>query len=491
MPREVDADLASALVAALCRNDSDPLLITSVRAGPAGDSAVWANPACRALLGYPTEEDAPIVPADHLPAATREALNARLPAVRPGRRSRGRSLFLRRDGTRFRADWTLTPLTDTGGAQRWWLMSLRDASEQERLDELMAARRVTLAEQRARARLSEVIAGGAHDFNNALTVIQNMTAMVMEDLGEDTPLAEDLNAVIEAATDAGALARSLTAFGRRGARSGRHSEPFDFDLVVGQIVTVLRRALPKRIEIETDLACGQLVDTSEGMLQQLLHHLLLNAAESIPELGRIHIASRAIHDEHGQAAELTVSDDGTGRPGGRESEVTDGSEADAMMEPASVLGLLQQHGGRVHSTTSSIGTTVTVTLPATQAHLPKASGEPQALIVDDDPGVAAELERELAGRGMRCVTVDSGAAALATSFAAAPTWIIVALALGGENGIAVANTLAQRYPGAALVLTTHGLLPERVEPPPPFRHVLSKPVAARDIAAMLEALSPQ
>lgn len=488
--QQVDADLESALVAAMYRGDADPLLITDARTGPAGDGVVWANDACRALLGYPEDAPAPIVPADHYPEATRAALEQRLPAARAGQRIRGCSTFLRRDGSPFCADWTLTPLMDAGGNIRWWLTSLRDASEQQQLDALIAGERATVLATRARARLSEVIAGGAHDFNNALTVIQNMTTMVMEDLGEDTAVAEDLEAVQAAAADAGELARSLTAFGRRGARDARSTSAFDFDLVVGQIVRVLRRAVPKRIEIDIDLACGEIIESSESMLQQVLQQLLLDAGAAIPELGRIRIATRASSNELCETeTQLTVSSE---LPEGQAlaGSMTDATDAGDAVVRTSMLRLLQQHGGRLSSAVTAAGRAVTLTLPAKATQAPGASDPRQALIVETDTLAAADLERALTDQGFRCVRAESDGTAPAADLAGTPELIIVALALGRDNGIEVAGRLAERYPGAALVLTTHGMLPESAEPPSPFRHVLRKPFAGSDIETMISAVSP-
>lgn len=466
---------------------------------------LWANPAFCDLLGYPPGEPEQIRPSKHYPAATREDLRRLLPTALAGRSIHGRSSFLRTDGSSFRADWTITPLPDAGGELRWWLLTGRDASEQEQIDALLAEQRALIRETRGMAKLSDMVAGVAHDFNNALTVIQNLTSFAIEELDPDAHEAsdigsvrDDLAAVLEAAADASDLARGLTAFGRRGARSDEAGSSFDFDRIVEQIVNVLRRSLPKRIEVSTDLRCGMLVESSESMLQQVLYNLLVNAGGAIAERGHIEISSRVVTDQRGrQAVELCVSDDGTGMSEAVQARVlepyftTKGEQGSGLGLPM-VNALVEQHRGRLDiDSEPGRGTRITVVIPVTRTNSePKVEGRGVALIVDDDPVILDLLSRLLARYGYDSHTATSSSEARAIDLPTAPELLVVDLALGRENGVEVGLTLREAYPNADLVLTTGGLLPAGSEPLFPFAAVLRKPFTSGEVGRMLRSLTP-
>ncbi len=489
--------MTPALLAAIAERIDDAVLVVDTGSTAGGVQLVWANRALYDLLGYNNDAEAePLAPSKHYPDDTAEELRRLLPALQDGEKAHGRSTFLRRDGSTFRADWSITPLHDAKGELRWWMVTGRDASEQEQIDALLAEQRTLRRDSHGMARLADMVAGVAHDFNNALTVIQNLTAMALEDLGAESPSADDLAAVIEAATDASDLARSLTAFGRRGAGSTGRTEPFDFDRIVEQIISVLRRALPKRIDVETDLACGMLVESSESMLQQVLYNLLVNAGAAISGQGRIVVRTRATEDERGRSmAELQVIDDGSGMSPEVRQRIfepyftTKGNDGSGLGLPT-VLNLVEQHRGVIGiDSTPDEGTTITVMLPvaATRSEQTERT-QRQALIIDDDSMILTLLKRLLDRYGFASQTAVSGATAMALSLAEAPDLIIVDLALGRDNGVEVALRLRSRYPNAALVLTTGGVLPDRATPPFPFTHVLRKPFTSGDVGRMLQDL---
>lgn len=479
----------------------DPVAIADAKSEPTGERVLLANPAFCKLLGYPQGKPELIRPSEHYPAATREELRRLLPSARTGRSIHGRSTFLRRDGSSFQADWTLTPLPDTRGELRWWLMTGRDASEQEQIDALLAEQRALIRETRSMAKLSDMVAGVAHDFNNALTVIQNLTSFAIEELDSKSPsdpgsIRDDLAAVLEAAADASDLARGLTAFGRRGAESSESAASFDFDRIVEQIVSVLRRALPKRIEVSTDLGCGMLVESSESMLQQVLYNLLVNAGAAIPERGHIRIRSRVVSGQQGrEAVELCVSDDGVGmttavRERVLEPYFTTKGEQGSGLGLASVSALVEQHQGHLDiDSAPDRGTRVTVTLPANRKHSePRVEGRRKALIVDDDPMILKLLSRLLARYGYDSHSATSSAEARSLELPPALDLIVVDLALGRESGVEVGLAMRATYPHADLVLTTGGLLPAGSEPLFPFAAVLRKPFTSGDVGRMLRTL---
>lgn len=488
-----------AILSAAVEYIPNPVVVTDASSEPTGERVLWANPAFYDLLGYPRGEPERIQPSRHYPAATRDEMRRMLPAALAGRSIHGRSTFLRTDGSTFRADWTVTPLPDDNGDLRWWLMTGRDASEQEQIDALLAEQRALNRETRGMAHLSDMVAGVAHDFNNALTVIQNLTSFALEELEDGAAAAgdirDDLAAVLEAAADASDLARGLTAFGRRGAAPDQGHASFDFDRIVEQIISVLRRALPKRIAITTDLACGLLVDSSESMLQQVLYNLLVNAGAAIADRGSIEISSRVIEDERGlQAVELCVTDDGAGMTEEVKARVlepyfTTKGKAGSGLGLATVNALIEQHRGRLRiDSEPGQGTRVSIILPVTRTRTERAGDGHLALIVDDDPMIHKLLSRLLARYGYDSHSASSGTDASKIELPHCPDLIVVDLVLGRESGVEVGQMLRERYPDANLVLTTGGLLPAESQTLFPFTAVLRKPFTSGDVGRLLRTL---
>ena len=169
--------------------------------------------------------------------------------------------------------------------------------------------------------LGSLAGGVAHDFNNLLTAIIGYADMLKEDLGEDSPYADDLREIIKASDRATALTRQLLAFSRR--------QPFDpkplrLDERIADMEKMLRRLLGPSVRLVTagdaDLA---LVMADPNQVEQVVLNLAVNSRDAMPPGGTLTIEARNVRfDEsyvHGAAAVppgsyvmLAVSDTGTG-----------------------------------------------------------------------------------------------------------------------------------------------------------------------------------
>lgn len=140
--------------------------------------------------------------------------------------------------------------------------------------------------------LAELAAGTAHAFNNTLTVVQNLAALLRDEL-PDGPEREDVEAILESAAEAGETTRALSAFGAAcGLRGNPETTPSaDLDDLLANGLGVLRRLLPKRTPIETDLDCASFPVNGEPVLQALVLWLQ-HVRGTLPEGGRIRVCSR-------------------------------------------------------------------------------------------------------------------------------------------------------------------------------------------------------
>ncbi len=224
------------------------------------------------------------------------------------------------------------------------------------------------------------LAGGiAHDFNNVLTIIGNYIELMMLGSGAD-PYRDDLEQIRAATARGATLTRQLLVFSRKQALEPRIVSPND---VVGGVHALLRRLLAETIEISTWLAPNvDVVRVDVGQLEQVLMNLAINAADAMPNGGRLNIAtqnetvddamaSRKPELKPGRYVLISVADTGAG---------IDSSTLDHIFEPffttkepgrgtglglSIVYGIVTQSGGHVAVASEvGLGTTFSIYLPA-------------------------------------------------------------------------------------------------------------------------------
>jgi len=150
--------------------------------------------------------------------------------------------------------------------------------------------RQTLSERRlATAAWKETLGlltvGLAHDFNNVLAGILGLSETFLAQIPDDHPFREGLTLVKRNSQHAAQLIQRIAQLhrGKTGSRAYQNLN----DLVKDNS-ELLRNVLPKRVELTSELARPQLplyVDAVE--FQQVLINLALNAAEAMPDGGRL------------------------------------------------------------------------------------------------------------------------------------------------------------------------------------------------------------
>jgi PAS domain S-box-containing protein len=245
--------------------------------------------------------------------------------------------------------------SDGGGAVVGITALLIDLTRERQLEqELQRAGRLELVGR---------LAGGiAHDFNNLLSVVTTLTGVAARKLAEDHPARTELGLLEDAATQLAALSGQLLAFSR-GAREGgsrdRPARRVEVNQVARRTLELLRRALPRSIDLEPELAAGELpVLGDETQLQQVLMNLCLNARDAMPEGGRLVVRTEAVppgEGPNGQApaagVRLTVADTGQGMPEEVRAQVFDPffttKQNGTGLGLAVVWQIVTGHGGQV------------------------------------------------------------------------------------------------------------------------------------------------
>jgi signal transduction histidine kinase/CheY-like chemotaxis protein len=278
-------------------------------------------------------------------------------------------------------------------------------------------------------------AGLAHDMNNILGSITSYAELLRSDVQQPSAQA-DLEAIIAQAARGADLTRALLAFSRRG-QYRKHV--IELDRVLGDVVPMLSRTLPKTIEIRTKLqAKDSLIVGDAAQLQQVLVNLGVNAADAMSGKGLLTITSDAFMLDAATAAELSittgpvirvrVADTGSGMDDATRRRVfepfftTKPIGKGTGLGLSMVWGIVQSHGGavRVESRVGT-GTSFTIYLPITMdepsvveapAATPEAKPRATVLVVDDEAAVRTSTMRLLQRKGFTTLAACNGEEAL-------------------------------------------------------------------------------
>jgi two-component system, cell cycle sensor histidine kinase and response regulator CckA len=409
---------------------------------------------------------------------------------------------LRADGTEFPVDISLSTVTVGDGA--FVVAFVRDASEPRRLREERHQLELRLVESQRLESLGLLAGGVAHDFNNLLAVILGNATLARMEYGEDAPGHRELDQIEQAAQRAGELTQQMLAYAGRG-RSV--IEPVAMTEVVRDMVTLTRTTLSKDAHLVLDLDDElPAIDGDLTQLRQVALNLITNASEAlggragtitvrtdVVEADRLHLARFQLAEDlpEGRYVRLEVGDTGVG---------ISAEDRARIFEPffttkftgrglglAAVLGIVRSHHGAIAvASEQNHGTTFTLLFPASHqpvrprvddAHTASRSVQGTALVVDDEPAVAAVAAGLLRKLGYGVVVAAGGAQALQELDAGHPpfAFVLLDLTMPGVDGDAVVEELERRGDTTMIILCSgHG------------RHELGDRFLGRGVAAFLQ-----
>jgi two-component system, cell cycle sensor histidine kinase and response regulator CckA len=306
--------------------------------------------------------------------------------------------------------------------------------------DLTATRR--LEAQLVQAQKMEAIgtlAGGiSHDFNNLLQAILGYTQILLMDKDHFHPDADKLTEIEKAAQRASALIKRLLAFGRK---MEIESRPVDINQVVLQVQNLLKRTIPKMIDIELRLSGPPLsVIADAGQLEQVLLNIGVNARDAMPQGGTLTFETAEVEPDEsfrkinlyggpGRYILLSITDTGHGMSEEILERIFDPFFTTKQPGQGTGLGLamaygiIKNHHGHITCLSRpGIGTTFRIYLPAAdklaepehkalENPIEKGRGE-TILVVDDEPYLRSLVREMLSGNGYQVLTVESGEEAL-------------------------------------------------------------------------------
>jgi len=331
-----------------------------------------------------------------------------------------------------------------------------------------------------------VLAGGvAHDLNNILGGIVGYPELLLEALPDDSPLRDNLEVIRKLGIKAAAIVNDMLTLARRRID---FTEVVNLNSVVGEYCTspefeALKRYHPLvRMEVRTNPNLMNI----HGLpfhVSKVIMNLVSNAAEAMPDGGRIAISTEMREIGKGQSglreikegnyAVLCVSDTGIGIPSEDLQRIFEPFYSKKKMGRSGTgLGMavvwetVKDHKGYIDVTSAEgKGTTFTVYFPATEEPIASAKppmpkteirGRGESILVVDD----VEEQREMASRiltelGYSVKALSSGEEAIEyLSGATADLLLLDMLMEPGMDGYETYRKIAAIHPGQKAIITT-------------------------------------
>ena len=411
----------------------ESVLITDAQLDWPGPKIVFANPAFSLMTGYSVEEVVGKTPRIlQGPRTERNVLERLRRNLERGEVFNGEAIQYRKDGTEYHQEWQVAPLRDAAGKITHYLAIQHDVSGQRKLEE-------QFRQSQKMEAFGQLAGGVAHDFNNILAVIQLQAGVLSSERNlslQQLELAGD----IEKAADRGAkLTRQLLLFSRKQTMQPRNLK---LEEAVENITKMLQRTLGEHFELQFKYAEAPLIIyADQGMIDQILLNLVVNARDAMPGGGKIVIAtSTAEFDDltatqlsqarPGLFACLSISDTGCGILPENRSRIfepfftTKQVGKGTGLGLATVFGIVQQHQGwiNVYSEVGR-GTTFRVYLPLltkatdTEFILPSQTsmrgGNETILLVEDEFPVRNVVRIALSRVGYHVLEAANGEDAVA------------------------------------------------------------------------------
>ena len=337
------------------------------------------------------------------------------------------------------------------------------------------------------------LAGGvAHDFNNLLQAISGFTQMLLMDADPKDQCVSYLNSILRATDRAATLVRQLLLFSRK---TGAQRVRLEFNHEIQQAVEIVRHTIPKMVEVvflpDENLPA---VDADPVQVEQIVLNLCGNAADAMPEGGRLTILTekvtledalpgQQIRTEPGDYILLTVSDTGHGM---------DAETMEHIFEPfyttkeigkgtglglASVYGIVKSHDGYI-SCYSRVGqgTTFSIYLPAalsteverkeeTEKGFGKGGTE-TILLADDEEAIRDFASQALRIFGYKVLIASSGEEALKiyTDGSEPIDLVILDIGMPGMGGYSCLKEIIRQDPAAKIIMASGYSVHEHMKP---------------------------
>ena len=396
---------------------------------------------------------------------------------------------VRKDGSTFWANVTITAMRDDSGRLVGFAKLTRDMTESKRVEAieiasqqreeiLDAERNARMVAQRATRIKDEFLATLSHELRTPLSSILGWTQILLKGLATSPAdqrraievIDRNAHAQVQLIDDLLDLSRIMTGKLRLDLQ-----QVAVLDVVQAAIDSAAPAAAAKDIRLRSLLDPSRMmVNGDASRLQQVVWNLLTNAIKFTPKGGQIQVLLQRVNSH----IELSVADSGIGIPENFIDRVFDRfSQRDSSttrvhgglgLGLAICKQLVELHGGVIHATSpgEGQGSTFFVELPVsimqveaererahptTEMHetegvaLPGLDGV-HVFVVDDEPDARELLRRILEDQGAVVTSFESADSALAALRSSRPAVIVSDVGMPGMDGYEMMRTLRASEP---------------------------------------------
>ncbi len=329
------------------------------------------------------------------------------------------------DGARRLLNTSVTTNSDAEGRIIGIIGMAKDVTTERRLQSQLT--------QSQKMQAVGTLAGGlAHDFNNLLMGMQANISLMRKEIGSNTALLEKLNRIDDQIHNGVTLTRQLLGY----AHKSKHGiAPLELNPLIEDALYVVQRA-NKNIIIENHFPHKPVhINADKGQIELVLLNLFLNAADAMPEGGKLRVDSRLISNADllqrwPQVAphpylEITITDTGVGMDDDTRARIfepfftTKERGQGTGLGLASVYGTVQSHDGYIQvDSQPGKGATFRLLFPALshvdqsrcreEPPLALAAGGAKILLVEDEALILNYCREMIQSLGHQVLTANCG-----------------------------------------------------------------------------------
>jgi two-component system, cell cycle sensor histidine kinase and response regulator CckA len=325
--------------------------------------------------------------------------------------------------------------------------------------------------------IGRLAAGVAHDFNNMLTVIMGMAALLEAKMPKGDPLQKFVEHIILAAKRSSEITHQLLTFSRQEEIAPR---PVNVNAVITELQKTLGRLIREDIALSFRPGSGiWSINLDPSQLNQILMNLAVNARDAMPLGGSLTLVTTNVTMDRqqcelcqdltpGDYVELAVSDTGTGMDTKTIKQIfepfftTKEEGKGTGLGLATVYGIVKQNKGTIkvysepgHGTLFRIffprATSAACATVKEQAAAPSGSGT--ILLVDDEPMLVFATRNLLESIGYRVISAENPQAALRLSedSSVAFDMVLTDVIMPGMNGREMAEKIQMVRPATRVL----------------------------------------
>ncbi len=361
----------------------------------------------------------------------------------------------------------------------------QEISERKRAEKEQRYLETQLRKSQKMEAIGTLAGGVAHDLNNILSGLVSYPELILMDLPDDSPLRDPILTIQQSGQKAATIVQDLLTLARRGV-SVREVTNLN-DVVTQYLESPEHQKIlehHQRVEVTTHLAPNMLnIIGSPVHLSKTLMNLVSNAAEAMPEGGRINIATNCCYIdkslnaydkvEEGDYVTLQVKDEGIGISQENMERIFEPfytkktmGRSGTGLGMAVVWGTVKDHRGSIDvKSDQNKGTTFTLYFPITRQELApekcrvsadeyKGCGE-SILIIDD-----IQEQREIASKMLRklnynVTSVPSGEEALRYMKQNDADLLVLDMIMNpGIDGLETYKRILEFHPGQKAVIAS-------------------------------------